>query len=211
MVTVQVLEVTPQTLYVKIGTPGMADFLLSVVYAKCTRPERLELWEDLIKQSQITLPWIVGGDFNTILTLTKKRGGIYPDIRSMHDFRDCIVAANLSDLGYEGNGFTCCNGQQGRSRIWECLDRILCNGEAMVALPALKVTHLARIGSDNAPLLIGLDEIIAHKSHFIFQRIWSEHPDFLRVVKEAWDTQIMGAPSFILATKLKNLKFKLKN
>lgn len=72
MVSVQVLEVTPQTLYVKIGTPGMADFLLSAVYAKCTTPERLELWEDLIKQSQITLPWIVGGDFNPILTLTKK-------------------------------------------------------------------------------------------------------------------------------------------
>lgn len=32
MSSVQVLEVTPQTLYLKIGIPGMAEFLLSLLY-----------------------------------------------------------------------------------------------------------------------------------------------------------------------------------
>lgn len=211
MASVQVLEVTPQTLYLKIGIPGMAKFLLSLVYAKCTRAERMELWEDLIRQSHSTLPWLVGGDFDTILSLTKKRGGVNPDFRSMHDFRNCLVASNLSDLGFEGNHFTWCIGQQGRSKIWEGLDRILCNMEAMVVLPALKVTHLTRIGSDHAPLLLRLDETPPYKSRFIFQMMWSEHPDFLRVVKEAWVTQVAGSPSQRLPSKLKILKFKLKN
>lgn len=40
--------------------------------------------------------------------------------------------------------------------------------------------------------------------------MWSEHPDFLRVVEEVWNAQITGSMSFRLVTKLKNLKFKLK-
>lgn len=80
-----------------------------------------------------------------------------------------------------------------------------------MVLPALKVTHLTRIGSDHAPLLLRLDETPPYKSRFIFQRMWSEHPDFLRVVKEAWVMQVAGSPSQRLPSKLKILKFKLKN
>lgn len=59
-----------------LGVLGLLDFLLSLVYAKCTRTERLELWEDLIRHSNNTLPWLVGGYFNTILSLSEKKGGL---------------------------------------------------------------------------------------------------------------------------------------
>lgn len=76
-------------------------------------------------------------------------------------------------------------------------------------LPALKVTHLARIESDHSPLLVQLDDISEYKSHFIFQQMWTDHEDFLKVVEAIWATPVLGSPSFRVATT-SSLKFKLK-
>lgn len=92
--------------------------------------------------SHIDLPWLLGGDFNTILRPTEKRGGLDPDIASIQDFQECLLDSNLSEINFEGNEFTWCNNQRGRSRIWQRLDRVLCNGVTFTQLPELKVTHL---------------------------------------------------------------------
>lgn len=77
-------------------------------------------------------------------------------------------------------------------------------------LPALKVMHLACIESDHSSLLVQLDDISEYKSHFIFQQMWTDHEDFLKVVEAIWATPVLGSPSFRVATKLRLLKFKLK-
>lgn len=47
---------------------------VSVVYAKCSRAEIIELWNHLISQD-ITGPWVVGGDFNIVSSSHEKAGG----------------------------------------------------------------------------------------------------------------------------------------
>ncbi|KAK4733470.1 hypothetical protein R3W88_007731 [Solanum pinnatisectum] len=42
-------------------------FAITAVYARCSAIERLELWEDLEFIASQTAPWLVGGDFNTIV------------------------------------------------------------------------------------------------------------------------------------------------
>lgn len=63
------------------------------------------------------MPWIIRGDFNTILSTKEKRGGLDPDLGSMADFQDCIIDVGLSEIEFEGNKFTWCNNQRGRRRI----------------------------------------------------------------------------------------------
>lgn len=87
---------------------------------------------------------------------------------------------------------------------------MLTNGEAVIGVPALKVTHLTRMGLHHSPLLIQLDDIPEYKSPFIFQRMWTDHKDFIKVVKEIWATPVIGLPSCRAATKLRLLKKKLK-
>lgn len=142
----------------------------------------------------------MGGDFNTILSTVEKKGGLDPDRHSMQDFHEYWKESNLSDMGYEGNRFTLCNGQQGRSRIWQRLDRILCNGEAVIGVPNITVHHLNWIGSDHSPLLVHLEEPSAYKKCFIFQRMWTDHTEFRKVVEETWATPISGSPSCRVAT-----------
>lgn len=52
------------------------SFKITVVYARCSSPERLKLREELEEIAMTTqVSWLVGGDFNTIMDESKKPGG----------------------------------------------------------------------------------------------------------------------------------------
>lgn len=195
---------------ITIDVQGDSTIRMTFVYAKCTRLERCDLWAQINEISSTNEPWLIGGDFNTILRSSEKRGGLDPDNRSIQEFHECIVGGNLSEVSYEGSAFTWCNNQRGRRRIWQRLDRLLCNGEACTQFPDLRVRHLARMVSDHAPLLIILTQQVPYRSRFIFQRMWLDHSDLLPLVEQVWRQTVTGTPSFRVAKKLRRLKIKLK-
>lgn len=54
------------------------EFVISILYARCSALERLELWEELDTISEnMHCPWIIGGDFNVILYEEEKLGGMH--------------------------------------------------------------------------------------------------------------------------------------
>ncbi|XP_070019901.1 uncharacterized protein [Nicotiana sylvestris] len=53
------------------------EFVLTLVYAKCDAIERTELWDSLYYMaSDMTIPWLVRGDFNVIWDEEEKFGGL---------------------------------------------------------------------------------------------------------------------------------------
>lgn len=133
--------VASQCISFYIQRSGEEDIKLSIVYAKCNRFDRLDLWHDLRAAGDTSVPWIVGGDFNIILNVEEKKGGNGVDLRAIQDFRECTLDMGLTEVEFEGDRFTWCNNQQGRRRIWEWLDRFFGNGEAIAQLPVLKCQH----------------------------------------------------------------------
>lgn len=140
----------------------------------------------------------------------RKARGLMPDVESMQDFQESIMEAQLSEISYEGKPFTWCNNQTGNRWIWQQLDRVLGNGAAFTQLSELKVRHLPGLVSDHAPLLIQLAPPSQHRSKFIFQRMWLEHPEFMPLVEQVWGEEVRGCPSLRVAEKLRRLKQKLK-
>ncbi|XP_070023012.1 uncharacterized protein [Nicotiana sylvestris] len=58
-------------------TETHVELILTLVYAKCDRIERIELWDSLYAMaSDMTVPWLVGGDFNVIWDEEEKFGGL---------------------------------------------------------------------------------------------------------------------------------------
>lgn len=206
-VHIDFVDVQEQQLTIDLG--GSQNCRFTIVYAKCSRAEREALWIQLWEYS-MEMHWIVGGDFNTILSDTEKRGGLALDYGSIHDFKECLVGANLSGIRYEGSNFTWCNNQRGGRRIWQRLDRFLCNGAAMAQFPELVVNHLPRIISDHAPILVSLARPVKYRPRFIFQRMWLDHPNFLSVVAQVWGEKVQGSCSFRVEEKPRRLKSKLK-
>lgn len=106
---------------------GRLTAYLSFVYAKCTLAERRELWRQLsLLSASITVPWMVGGDWNVILFANEKLAP-EEDGRAIDEFDDALCAASLADAGFIGSRFTWCNKKEGPGCIRARLDRCLIN------------------------------------------------------------------------------------
>lgn len=89
----------------------------------CRRP----LWLDLqLFHSQISDPWLIGGDFNTFLSLEEHKGVSMLALRTLADFNGCVDNCSLLSIPFQGSSFTWCDGH-GLGRIWRRLDRFLCS------------------------------------------------------------------------------------
>lgn len=128
-------------------------FKVTAMYARCSALERLKVWEDLEELSNRTCcPWLVGGDFNTILDASEKLEGLPVTQNDVADFAQCISSCALYELRFTGSSFTWWNGRIEDAFIFERLDRVFGNNEFMSLLPDSEVHHLIRQGSDHTPL-----------------------------------------------------------
>lgn len=179
--------------------------IVSMVYAKNKVPDRTDLWSYLndVAAAIGDKPWLVGGDFNIILSADEKIGKTVPSFKGMCDFASCLDACNLHDLGYIGAKFTWSKS----NNAWSRLDRMVASSNWIAACDQYSVTHLPRDISDHCPLLIKflpLNNSFAAKFYFI--RAWSEHPGFLSLVENSWKEDIEASPLETVSLKLKRLK-----
>ncbi|XP_016465580.1 uncharacterized protein LOC107788409 [Nicotiana tabacum] len=184
------------------------ELILALVYAKCDRTERIELWDTLYAMtSDMTVPWLVGGEFNMIWDEEEKYGGFPVSLIEVYDFRHCINTCNLTDLGFKGSIFTWWNGRSEEECIFKRLDRCFGNTELQQTFPGLEITHLSKIGSDHCPMLLKCDiETTPIKKSVRFLNFWTKHETFKDVVKENWNADFSANPFFIFNYKLKKLK-----
>ncbi|XP_060198361.1 uncharacterized protein LOC132627183 [Lycium barbarum] len=109
----------------------------------------------------------------------------------------------LMDNVYTGN-------RGAPNTIWKRLDRFLYNVEWFEKYGFNTVTHLARACSDHVPLLIQFSVTEEpYVKYFRFLNFWTEHEQFLEVVKEVWDKECQGNPLWILHQKLKKTASRL--
>lgn len=98
--------------------------LLSMVYAKCTKRERLPLWDIIRSLVPDSSPWLLGGDFNIITNSSERIGGSTPDLSAMSDFGNCLLDTGLLDIGFVGPSTTW---ERDGGGLQQRLDRILLN------------------------------------------------------------------------------------
>ncbi|XP_042016276.1 uncharacterized protein LOC121764297 [Salvia splendens] len=163
---VEVIDDSEQVLHIRVTAAIFpCSIYLSVVYAKCSREGRYDLWNKLRDISLATdgAPWLVGGDFNIFLLEEERRGSVIDRHGEMMDFADAVADCQLLDPGFDGPPFTWT-----RSGLWERLDRVLLGEHWTTVFAATRVTHLPRISSDHAPLLVR-DEVA---------RVWTTETGF---------------------------------
>ncbi|XP_041995773.1 uncharacterized protein LOC121745898 [Salvia splendens] len=159
---------------------------ISAVYAKCTRSERYPLWDRLreIAGPLEGTPWIVGGDFNTILSHRDRIGSDTNRQAEMVDFAETIEDCRLLDPGFDGADFT-----WAKNGLFERLDRVLVSDAWTRVFEATRVTNLPRIASDHGPVLARCKMSISTNGGkaFRFLNMWIRHEAFMAVVQNAWE------------------------
>ncbi|KAJ4835507.1 hypothetical protein Tsubulata_051100 [Turnera subulata] len=141
-VDVSVIFNHTQFIHTRITCSGFS-FLFTAVYGSPQESWRYFLWKNLENLGQdITEPWLLGGDFNAILSGAERKNKLGRCGIANKRFVECVSAAGLLDLGAWGSKFTWYRGGD-HAR----LDRFLCNQSWRTMFPEVSVIHGPRAGS----------------------------------------------------------------
>lgn len=110
----------------------------------------------------------------------------------MANFKDTISALKLQDLGFKGHTFTWSNGRTEAANIQVRLDRGLVNLGWQNMFPSTVLTHLPRLQSDYAPLLVECVDDPQNrvkslkKKLFRFEKMWMKKDSCRTIVEKEW-------------------------
>ena len=205
-VHVDLLASSAQALHLSITCLiSQFQFKATFVYGFNTITARRPLWEELRRWNS-NHPWLVLGDFNSLLSSSDKHNGEAVSSYEVSDFSDCCFDIGLRDANYTGCHYSWSNGI-----VWSKLDRVLIN-PLWTSLHRSTHVHFDTPGafSDHSPAAVRLDPYVQGRRNFKFFNMWAAHDQFLGVVSSCWSTQVYGTPMYILCRKLKLLKGPLK-
>ncbi|XP_074265375.1 uncharacterized protein LOC141587805 [Silene latifolia] len=98
-----------------------------MVYAFNDMYGRKALWSKLCAYNkEIKGPWVICGDFNTVLVPSERLGG-NSTYEEMDDFQQCVAECGVTDCSAIGSLYTWSNKQESSSRVLSRLDRVLVN------------------------------------------------------------------------------------
>ncbi|XP_070032704.1 uncharacterized protein [Nicotiana tomentosiformis] len=161
---------------------------MTIVYGYNKVEQRRDLWQQLNSLSQtITKPWIIWGNFNSLLSPHDRLKGATVTSYEIKDCTECIQQLMLNELIWKGDYYTWTNKQQGGDIIWSRIDRAFGNAEWMVKyghlLNEYKLPHI----SDHCPMMITTNvrepRII---TTFKFFNVWATHENFLHLMENNW-------------------------
>ncbi|KAL0437767.1 UNVERIFIED_CONTAM: hypothetical protein Sradi_0484600 [Sesamum radiatum] len=119
-------KLVPQFVYCSVHIRSLhIHVLLTVVYGVNDMVGRRELWGDLVRLSHVVAePWVVGGDFNTVVD-TSEVCGHSGDVGGVaEEFQGCLRDTGLIALPMQGEWFTWHNCSRDSRSLWKRLDRI---------------------------------------------------------------------------------------
>lgn len=184
---------------------------ISAIYGEHTFLRRRPLWEDLLHFNDLMQDsaWLVAGDFNAIKDPSDRVGGSNDWIPYFDEFAQCLAQTELMDLRYVGLRYTWST-SAGDARKMRKIDRVLVNNKWNLHFSFSEASFLNPGISDHTPMIVRVLQPVQRRKPFKYFEFWADHPDFNSIVRQAWDSSIIGVPMYILVSKLKIVKARLK-
>lgn len=167
------------------------NWRLTGFYGYPERARRRESWNLLRRLSLVSsLPWMIIGDFNDLLSVADKKGRVAHPNWLFNGFRSAILDCILTDIPLRGYQFTWVRGRGTEAAVEERLDRAFGCPDWLTKFPNVTLTNLIAPTSDHSPILLKLEgemrHIGAHK--FRFENQWLREEGFSDLVPEIWNS-----------------------
>ncbi|XP_021718631.1 uncharacterized protein LOC110686347 [Chenopodium quinoa] len=168
-------------------------FDCTFVYGMNDAEDRKRLWDGLKSiSSRCSGAWIISGDFNCPLFQDDRLGRPIGHLE-MAPFKDCVEFCDLKDMVQVGARYTWTNKQFGEARVYNKIDRTLVNYDWIVSFPSSFVHYNTEMWYDHCPAVICFeDQGTPGPKAFKFFDMWGSHPHFLELVRNAWNTRVVG-------------------
>ncbi|KAJ9560946.1 hypothetical protein OSB04_006106 [Centaurea solstitialis] len=211
---VMVLEMHAQFLHCFVKLRAQAEsFFVTLVYGSNSLVERRDLWSGLRKAKVLMgdKPWMVMGDFNSILFPHDGFGGCSRRNQSMEDFYHCIEDVELFDIRYSGIQFTWIQKPKGDDGLLRKLDRIMVNTHFLQRFPDSSAQFLPHGISDHACGILDFPSLSRKVTRgFRFDNLLTENPAFIGLVAHEWLSPVYGSFMHRFVCHLKHLKKPLR-
>lgn len=104
VVSVRLIYRSDQIIHVEIQyNGGGPHFLFIAVYAENDSLPRVAMWEDIARLSaNVNLPWLVAGDFNSMLVYGEKLSDGEPVNFDSSELLQCTSFCSLQDMRFTG-------------------------------------------------------------------------------------------------------------
>ncbi|XP_061361871.1 uncharacterized protein LOC133305628 [Gastrolobium bilobum] len=203
-VKVEIIDDHHQYIHTKVlYLEEMKSEFITFVYGSPRRLEKQTLWLNLESIAQETDgPWLVLGDFNSVLNASEKIGGKEICWSSLNDIQECFSSCDISDIGFKGPDFT-----WKRGKLQERLDKACSNEAWNLSWPNSILSHLPYFNSDHRHILLIQDQVYKMEDKdkpFRFLASWMTVEGFEEVVKDRWSNQ----PDWNNARRLFEMKAK---
>ncbi|KAG5537913.1 hypothetical protein RHGRI_025114 [Rhododendron griersonianum] len=182
------------------------------IYGCPTRSGRVQVWDSIreIAYSE-RLPWLCMGDFNQVLSVEDKLGGVSPSQNLLSAFHEMISSCGLVDLEFKGPKFTWRNNRRDDAFIMERIDMAFANADWREMHEHAMVLVEAAIGSDHNPLILNTTPTPNKVGKpFKFESFWVTDEECKRVVSDSWKHDNERSKMFAVCKKLRGCKDNLK-
>lgn len=188
-------------------------FTVAFVYARNIPEERIPLWNQLREFASSSLisqsPWLIMGDFNQVLSVSEVYSITRPVIspQGMATLSDCLQDCQIFDMAFRGCEFTWTNKSPSNPKARK-LDRALINEKWLERFPDSSAFFDSPGSSDHSPCLVSLsNELTSRKSRFMFFSMFTSHPEYHDLIREAWQDDITpSSPMSSLYHRLRRAK-----
>ena len=174
-----------QFIHLKISVQNVIQSWVTAVYASPKSAGRHALWYHLSNIAEsMHDPWIMGGDFNSILYAAEKHGGSALSTGICPNFNSWFHANNIVDLQFSGPRYTWTRGNLSKR-----LDRAMSNQEWILKFDNYSVTHLPQVESDHRPILVRFEwqvSCMGSAKPFRFLAAWMTDHRFGDFMRDSW-------------------------
>ncbi|PKU86693.1 threonine dehydratase [Dendrobium catenatum] len=200
-----VLKEADQCIIRDLNVFNKGVWMIATIYGHKEVIKRRELWGSLHEVSNRKIPFIVGGDFNCILSQEDKRGGRkFVFSQGPKEMADFLNVNDLHDVGFVGPRFTWCNNKSGGERILERLDSCLLNSIAINGVQVAVVRHLARVASDHCSIVLKIFNNSYKRNGMLkFEDFWISYKASSFIIARVWRKVYQGSDMEILNKKCK--------
>lgn len=211
---VQILHVSAQCIHCKVQDKNSTfACLVSVVYGYNTINARKEFWSRLREIGMnVTEPWLVLGDFNTILSIEDRINGAPVHMYETVDFQQCIDDLGLGHITWRGNQFSWCNKREGEDRIYSHIDWVLGNDQWFQLYGSIESHYMNSGCSYHSPIIISTDSTNQRvKRPFRLLNVLLKKEEFKATVQRVWSQPIRGHTMYAIWRKLKLIEQATKD
>eukprot|EP00253_Pinus_taeda_P012543 PITA_12543 len=213
-----IIDAEESRIYLSVVIQPVGDrdtYLVTNVYGPQRLDDKIKFIDSLVDLKSIFagLPWVIGGDFNMIRSLSEKKGGTRALNKDSSAFQCFLENMKLVDIETNIGLCTWNNKRGGYSQVASKLDKFMISEELLLLDKEVIADILPFGGSDHWPIQMEIKGIGTPRNKpFRFENMWLSHLDFINNIEKWWveDLQIQGSSMFLLHKRLKHIKQKLK-